>query len=306
MSLHPEVEAILAAMSEAMPAVDFEQLNASALRGSMDMPPAENPEPVHQVEDRSIAGPESDIPIRIYRSSDAQDAPLVVFFHGGGFVIGNLETHDGLCRSLCNEAGATVVAVDYRLAPEHQYPAAPLDCYAATCWAADHAQELGADASKLLVAGDSAGGCLAAVVSQMARDKDGPAIAGQLLIYPVTDGVTDTASYQRNGEGYFLTAGMMQWFLQQYIADPEQINEPMASPLRHKKLAGLPKAMILTAEYDPLLDDGASYAKALTDAGVDTDYRCYDGMIHGFVSFPFGLTTAKDAISDMAAFIRAA
>lgn len=306
MSLHPEVEAILAAMSEAMPAVDFEQLNAEALRSSMDMPAAEDPEPVYQVEDRSIEGPGGPLPLRVYRSSDAEDAPLLVFFHGGGFVIGNLETHDGLCRSLCNEARATVVAVDYRLAPEHKYPAAPLDCYAATCWAAEHAGEFGATANKLVVGGDSAGGCLAAVVSQMARDKDGPEIAGQLLIYPVTDGVTDTPSYKRNAEGYFLTAGMMQWFLAQYVDQPEQVKESMASPLRHKKLADLPKAMILTAEYDPLLDDGASYAKALTEAGVDTDYRCYDGMIHGFVSFPFGLTTAKDAISDMAAFIRAA
>ena len=169
MSLHPEVEAILAAMSEAMPAVDFEQLNAEALRSSMDMPAAEDPEPVYQVEDRSIEGPGGPLPLRVYRSSDAEDAPLLVFFHGGGFVIGNLETHDGLCRSLCNEARATVVAVDYRLAPEHKYPAAPLDCYAATCWAAEHAGEFGATANKLVVGGDSAGGCLAAVVSQMLR-----------------------------------------------------------------------------------------------------------------------------------------
>jgi acetyl esterase len=260
----------------------LEQARAGgALFGAMDQPPA-----VASVEDRVIPGPAGDLPVRIYTPDAAGPRPVFTYFHGGGFVFCSIETHDGTCRRLANATGAVVVSVEYRLAPECPFPAAPDDCYAATVWSHEHAEELDADAGQLVVAGDSAGGNLAAVVAQMARDRGGPPIAFQALVYPVIDGACDTPSYSQNAEGYFLERQAMRWFWDQYLGPGGNCDDPLASPNRASNLSGLPPAIVITAEYDPLRDEGEAYASALDAAGVPVTMRRYDGMIHGFVSMP--------------------
>ena len=228
------------------------------------------------------------VPVRIYTPAGDGPFPLVMMFHGGGWVIGDLVTADCQSREVCRGAGATVVSVDYRLAPEHRFPAAADDCLAATMWAVDNAAEIGADASRLAVAGDSAGGNLAAVVSQMARDRrrageDAPEIRFQLLVYPVTDGANfGTDSYRDNGDGYLLTAGSMHWFWNHYAPDAADRANPYASPLLATDFADLPPALVMTAEFDPLRDEGEAYGARLAEAGVAAQTVRYDGMIHGF------------------------
>ena len=302
--LDPQAKAILDLMP-AMAAVD--DLDAATLREEMRAQSALSPgppEPVANVEDRMIPGPDGEIPVRVYTPEGSGPFPVLVFFHGGGFVICDLETHDGTCRSLANVPSCLVVSVDYRLAPEHRFPAAPEDCYAATCWAAEHAAAHGGDASRLAVAGDSAGGNLAAVVSLMARDRSGPPLCFQLLIYPVTNGAFDTESYRENAEGYLLTTDMMKWFWTQYLADPALAGEPYASPLRADDLAGLPPALCLTAGYDPLRDEGEAYAARLREAGVPVEQRRYDGMFHGFFAMTAFLDTARDALAHAGGALR--
>jgi len=261
--------------------------------------------PIRAAVDRRIPGPAGEIPVRIYSPDGTAPLPLLVFFHGGGWVIGSLETHDAICRDLANGAECIVVSVDYRLAPEHKFPAAAEDCYAATRWAAAHAAELGADASRLAVGGDSAGGNLAAVVSQMVRDRGGPPIVFQLLIYPVTNASFDTASYRDNAEGYLLTAGDMRWFWGHYLGSPNDGANPYASPLKGK-LNGLPPALVITAEYDPLRDEGEKYAQYLKEAGVATHLSRYDGMIHGFFGMGLMIDKAKVAVREATTSLRAA
>ena len=236
---------------------------------------------VVSVEDASAG----DIPVRIYKVSEQDEQPVVVFFHGGGWVIGDLDTHDGTCRQLAVAADCTVVSVDYRLAPEHPFPAPIDDCYEATRWVADNANFLGIDVNKLAVAGDSAGGNLSACVCMMAKDGGGPPIRLQLLIYPVTDARMNTESYEVNKEGYMLTRDGMEWFWQHYTGG-NHMDNPLASPMLATDLSGLPTACIITAEYDPLRDEGEAYGEALKAAGVSTEIVRYDGMIHGF----FGMT----------------
>jgi acetyl esterase len=207
--------------------------------------------------------------------------PIVTYFHGGGFVIGDIDTHDGPCRVLCAATGAVVVSVDYRLAPEHRFPAALDDCVAATAWAAEHARDLGADPTRLGVAGDSAGGNLAAAVAIAARTAGGPAIRAQALVYPVVDFSTVHPSVKENGEGYLLTAAAMAWFCAQYLGDHDSA-DPMASPLL-ADLADLPPAVVATAEFDPLRDEGRAYADALAGAGVAVHRLEFPGLIHGFM-----------------------
>ena len=254
-----------------------------ALPTSLAPPPA-NPTPVGRVEDRRIPGPAGEIPVRIYTPEGGGPFPLVAFFHGGGFVLCSLETHDELCRAMCRDAGAVVVSVDYRLAPEAKYPAAADDCYAATVWCAAHAAELGADPARLAVAGDSAGGNLAAVTALRARDLRAPQIRHQVLIYPVTQSECDTPSYRENAQGYGLTVEAMRWFWAHYLESPAQGREPYASPAHAGNFAGLPPATVITAQYDPLRDEGEDYAAQLRAAGVPVLLKRYDGMIHGFVS----------------------
>jgi acetyl esterase len=244
---------------------------------------------VAKVEDRAIPGPAGDIPVRIYTpEAGTAPRPAVVFFHGGGFVIGDLDTHDPDCRAIASGTGAAVVAVDYRLAPEHPYPAAQEDCIAAVGWVHDHAADLGVEPDRLAVAGDSAGGNLAAVVAQHLHAAGGPALRAQILIYPATELGMTFPSIKENGEGYLLTEETMRWFMGHYRP---VVDDPKASPLLTKDLSGLPPALVITAEFDPLRDEGEAYADKLRAAGVSVTQTRYDGMIHGF----FGLRAFFDA-----------
>lgn len=247
------------------------------------------PEPVSKVEDRLIPGPEAgvEIPIRIYWPHESagtdSDKAALVFFHGGGWVLGNLDAYDHLCHALANTGDCVVVSVDYRLAPEHRFPAAAEDCYAATAWTAQHAGELGIDPQRIAVAGDSAGGNLAAVVSLMDRDSGSLVVAYQVLIYPITDRNFDLPSYHDNGDGYFLTTERMQWFWARYLSDQSDASNPYAAPLQAGEMEGLPPAYVMTAEFDPLLSEGELYADQLKADGVPVVLERYDGMIHGFI-----------------------
>lgn len=256
--------------------------------------PAADPEPC-TVGDRTLAGPGGDIPVRVYRPAEGPDAalPVVVFAHGGGFVFCDLDSHDGLCRAMTNGLGAVVVSVDYRLAPESPWPAAADDVYALTAWVAGNAGELGADPARLVVAGDSAGGNLAAVTAVMARDRGGPAIAAQALLYPVIAADFSTASYRRFGEGFYNTAAAMAWYWDQYLPRAADRTHRYASPIQDG-CVGLPPAVVVTAGCDPLCSEGEAYAQALAAAGVATTHRGYPGAIHGFLTMPV-LTLAQRA-----------
>lgn len=257
-------------------------------RPELPLPPIELP----SVEDTTVPGPDGDLPVRIYTPANAGDPPdVIVFFHGGGWVICDLDTHDRTTRRLARDLGAVVVSVDYRLAPEARWPAAAEDAYAATVWARQHYGP-----RRLLVAGDSAGGNLAAVVSLMARDRGGPAIDHQLLVYPVTNHGFDTVSYTENAEGYFLTRTHMTWYWDQYLGDEGDGTHAYASPLQAEDLSGLPPATVLTAELDPLRDEGEAYAEALSTAGVATEALRADGMFHGFFGLDEFLPEAEEAV----------
>ena len=260
-----------------------EQLTPTQARAQMT--PAPRPLPaIGNVEDRQFAGLRVRIYTPVQTSSERNTGrPLLVFFHGGGWVVGDLETHDGLCRNLANAAGAVTISVDYRRAPEHKYPAAAEDAYASICWAAENARELGADPARLAVSGDSAGGNLAAVAALMARDRGGPLVACQVLLYPITDCLFDTPSYVEFADGHFLTQGAMLWFFQQYLTRPEEAFQPYVSPLRTASLAGLPPALVLTAECDVLRDEAEAYAERLKREGVSVEQIRCRGMIHGFL-----------------------
>ena len=280
---------------------DFSELTPAEARELALMPPPEAPTPVGEVFDQTASGPDGDIPVRVYRPQDAlagsQRSPVLVYFHGGGWVVGSLDSHDETCRRLCAGSGVTVVSVDYRLAPETPYPGAIRDCHQATAWTVENAQALGVDADRLAVGGDSAGGNLAAATALRARDHGGPKIVFQLLIYPVTDADFDRQSYQDNAAGYLLSRRAMQWFWDHYVPDAAQRLEPYAAPLRGN-LAGLPKALVQVAEFDPLRDEGVAYAQALQGAGVETKLTEYSGMIHGFVAMPNAIKAAGHAMRE--------
>lgn len=256
---------------------------------------------VAEVSDREVPGPAGPLRARIYRPRTSRSAvPTVAFFHGGGFVVGSINTHDGQARLICRDTEAVVVSFEYRLAPETKFPGAVEDCLAATRWVVEHAAELGGDPAKIAIAGDSAGGNLAAVVAQLLRD-EGTQLAAQLLLYPATD-FSDADNYpsrEENGSGYLLTAADMLWFSEQYLPAglaATDLKDSRLSPL-HGKLADLPPAVVATAEFDPLRDEGNAYAKALADAGVTVRHHCFPGMIHGF----FGLGVVSTAAAEAAA-----
>lgn len=242
------------------------------------------PEPeMASVTDRTIPGPGGEIPIRIYRPDDGP-LPVLVFLHGGGFALGDLEVTDIPCRHIAAAAPCVVVSVDYRLAPEHPFPAAPDDVYAAVSWAAEHREELsGGHTAPIAVGGDSAGGNLSAVVCLMARDRGGPEIGLQVLIYPSTEMDSDRPSHQQNASGYLLTQDEIDWFHARYVPTAEMVANPYASPLKASDHARLPPALVITAGYDPIRDDGEAYAKALQTAGVDVRLNQNPTMIHGFL-----------------------
>jgi len=223
------------------------------------------------------------IPARFYRARKGKTpCPLLVYFHGGGFMLGSLALYDTTCRRLADQGDCAVLSVHYRLAPETQFPGAVLDAYAATRWASDHARLLNIDPGKIAVGGDSAGGNLAAVVAQMAQDSKDFTVALQVLIYPMTDQSRAYPSYQRNAKGYMLTTAALYWFMDNYIPDPQDRKSPLASPMLRDSLAGLPPALVISAEFDPLVDENEAYAERLKAAGVQTDYVCFPGMIHPF------------------------
>ena len=242
------------------------------------------PAPVGAVEDRTIPGTAGALPVRVYRPDIGDELlPAFVYFHGGGHVIGNLDTHDATARNLCNGAGCAVVSVDYRLAPEHKFPAAAEDAFAAVQWCAAHGAEIGIDPERIAVGGDSAGGNLAAVAALMARDAGDPAIRLQVLVYPVTDYACDTASYRTYAVGYgMLEARSMQWFRDHYLRGEADRLDWRAAPLRAADLSGVAPALVLTAQCDVLHDEGAAYAQRLCEAGVEVEHRDCKGMIHGF------------------------
>ncbi len=308
MPLDPQVQAFLDQIAASgAPPIHTLSVEAARNLALQDIPQlSEGPEAVKQVENREIPGPAGSIPIRIYTPEGEGPLPLLVYFHGGGWVVCNLETHDALCRRLANEGSCIVVSVDYRLAPEHKFPAAVEDCYAATQWVANNASALNGDPTRIAVGGDSAGGNLAAVVTLLARDQGGPSLLFQLLIYPVTDYHTPgTPSYQENAEGYYLTREDMFWFWDLYLNNEAEARHPHASPLLAESLQGLPPALVITAEYDVLRDEGERYAQRLQGAGVPVVLKRYDSMIHGFFDIgPF--ESGPQAIKEAMALLREA
>lgn len=260
----------------------------------------EGPE-LNRVEDRTIAG---HVPVRVYWPTDEDNLPVVIYFHGGGWVLGNLDTHDSLCRRLAGETGCVVVAVDYRLAPDAKFPAAFDDSFGATAYVSEHADEFSIDPSRLVVAGDSAGGNLAAAVAIRAAEVGSPSIRSQVLIYPVVEPNFETESYLAHAEGFGLSRKTMMWFWEQYLASEEDALSHYAVPSRASNLSKLPPAHVITAEYDVLLSEGESYADRLQAAGVATTIRRYDGMIHGFVHFSGVFDVGKQAVADLAKHLR--
>jgi acetyl esterase len=263
-------------------------------------------EDVASVADHRVPVAGGEITVRVYSPGGAGPHPALVFFHGGGWVIGDLETHDGICRSLTSAVRCVVASVDYRLAPESRYPVAVEDAYAGLAWVVTSAARLGIDPARVAVGGDSAGGNLATVAALLARDRGGPALVQQVLIYPVTDHDLDTASYHENATGYVLTREAMRWFWGHYLARAEQGREPHASPLRAPDLAGLPPALVVTAECDPLRDEGEAYAARLRDAGVPVTVTRYPGMFHGFFRMTRLLDQARAALDEVAGSLRKA
>lgn len=292
MPIHPEAKAFLdereAAGAHPIEELPVAEARAQAIRLNTSIAG----ERVARVRDVEIPSSPQNIPARLYYPTQNQNLPAIVFFHGGGWVLGNLETADATCRQWANATRCLVVSVNYRHAPEHKFPAAAEDAYAATRWVSEHATEIGADPRRIAVAGMSAGGGLAATTALMARDKGRPAIAFQLLWVPVLNYDFETRSYRENADGYGLSRAAMQLFWSLYLNTPGDGANPYASPLRARNLSNLPPAFVMTAQYDPLLDDGKEYAEKLRAAGVAVEYRCYEGMVHGYL----GAQALRDAM----------
>jgi acetyl esterase len=264
--------------------------------------------PIGKVSNLAIPGPAGDIPARVYTpvAAGGEPLPTLVFFHGGGFVIGSVETHDGLTRMLANDSACRVISVDYRMAPEHKFPAAVEDAFAAVAWIEKHAAELGVDANRLAVGGDSAGGNLAAVVAHMARDAGAPKLAFQLLLFPVTEIDADTVSRREFAEGYFLEGQTLEWFFDHYLGADADRSDPKASPLLSAKFSSLPPAYIMVAGFDPLHDEGVAYAEKLRDAGVSATLDDYPEMVHDFIYLQAVLPQAAEALGSAAKAVKAA
>ena len=305
MPLDPQMKTIIEeAAALGLPA--YHDLSpAEARKQMLDLTPPVDPLlTVKRVEDRSIPGPHGEIPIRLYYPSGDLPFAVLVYFHGGGWVIGDLNTHHGFCHALAKTSSCLVVSVDYRLAPEHPYPAAVEDAYAAASWVAENSDAIHSDPDRFAVGGDSAGGHLAAVVALMARDRKGPRIDLQVLIYPITDCNFNTPSYTENKEGYMLTRDLMKWFWNHFIEDEGEANHPYVSPLQAENLSDLPQALIVTAEYDPLRDEGEAYGKRLQEAGVKVVLSRYPGMTHAFIRMTAHLDKAKEALDEIAGTLR--
>jgi len=308
MGLHPQAQAFLDQL-RALGAPPLNRLSVDEARRALSRlftPPGPVGARV-ETEDLTVPGPAGPLRVRLYRpAGPAPPLPLVVYFHGGGFVLGSLDDYDPLCGPLTERSGCLVASVDYRLAPEHPFPSAVEDCDTALRWLVEHAPDLGADPERVAVAGDSAGGNLATVVALLARDRGAPRLACQVLIYPVVQMVEETESLRAFGEGLLLTREMMEWFRAHYLRREEDARDWRASPLRAPSLAGLPPTFLLTAEYDPLRDEGEAYARRLQEEGVPVVLKRYGGMIHGFVSLPWVFDAGREALEDIARALRRA
>jgi len=305
MPVDPQLQPLLDALAAGnAPSIsDLEPVAARELMAAM--PSMGRAIEVASVEDRVLPGAAGDIPVRVYTPPGDGPFPFLAWFHGGGWVLGSIEQSDAITRALCAGAECVVLSVDYRLAPEHPFPAGLDDCLAALHWAVDHASELGIDPSRVAVGGDSAGGNLAAASCLVARDRGGLDIGFQLLAYPVTDFDTTTPSMLDNAEGYLLTTSAMAWFYDHYT-DPTQRDDPRAAPLRAPDLSGLPPALVVTAEFDPKRDEGEAYGRRLAEAEVPVTISRYDGMIHGFLGMTAYLDRAVDAEAEAVAALQAA
>lgn len=261
-----------------------------------------DPEPVHQVSDREFPASGGPIRLRLYRPDRAGPLPVLVYFFGGGWTLGQIETCDAICRTLTNRVGCLTVAVGYRLAPEHKFPAAVTDCYEAVCWLAQRAGELELDPGRIAVGGDSAGGNLAAAVTLLVRDRGGPPLAGQLLVYPNTLYGAQTPSMQFDDESLF-NRRSVAWYWQHYLGSPDDGSNPLASPLLAPDLAGLPPALVITAECDPLRDEGEQYAGRLAEAGVPVEQHRYAGVMHGFFTMSGVLDDTERALRQATEFL---
>ena len=287
--------------------VPLEMLRAGYVQSSQTQSLADIP--CDRIEDLKVSGGAEEIAARLYTPKGAGHArtPGLVYIHGGGFMIGNLDSHDSVCRQLANRAGIRVLALDYRLAPEHKFPAAVDDCIAATRWAFDHASALDIEPSRLAIGGDSAGGNLSAVVCNHLSHTPGPLPAFQLLIYPATDWSVETESARQLREGVTLDARIMEYFGEGYLGGTDvDVEDPRLSPAKAKDLSGVPPALVVTAEYDPLRDAGSAYADLLTAAGVPTTYRCYSGLMHNFIMLTARVSSCRQAVDDMGDALRAA
>ncbi len=305
MPLDPQAKAVMDQVAAlGFPAVHTVSPQQARANGQA-RPRAAGPE-VARVEDRTIPGPDSQLSVRIYTPLGSGPFPALVWFHGGGWVVGDLESADATARHLTLGAGCVVVSVDYRLAPEAKFPGPAEDCYAATQWVAEHAAEIGVMGNNLAVGGDSSGGNLAAAVCLMVKDRGGPPVGMQLLVYPVTDRNFQTDSYVENAEGYNLTRDTMIWYWDQYLASDADGNNAYAAPQQAQDLRGLPPALVITAEYDPLRDEGEAYAHRLEAAGVPTTCTRYPGMIHGFFGMSAAVDKGKDAVAQASAALTAA
>jgi acetyl esterase len=307
MPLDPTARVVIDAMEKTFPPLDptlsGTEMRALVEAASATMPRGAAPEPVSDVIDRSVPGPGGAIPVRIYRPA-APARATIVFFHGGGFVLCDLDSHDGICRALCNATPAVVIAVHYRRAPESRYPAAAEDCYAVARWAEQSRDEL-ALPGRLAVVGDSAGGNLAASVALMARDRGAPSLSAQVLVYPMLDSRGDSPSHRDTGDAYYLRHEDVMYYWGQYLVDSSHATEPYASPTFEADLIALPPALVATAEYDPLRDEGEAYADRLAAAGVFTRKHRYEGMFHSFFTFLGVLPAATELRDEIAAFLRA-
>ncbi len=309
--LHPQVQAVMDAMARMNLApphtMPVDQARAQFMRSrALYLAPAQT---VASVEDRTLPGPAGDLPIRVYRpagSAPATPLPALVFFHGGGWVFGDLESHDSLCRELCNLGDCAVDAVAYRVAPESKFPAAVEDAVAAIRYIAASAQTLQIDGSRLAAGGDSAGGTLAAAAALTFRDQGGPRLRLQALIYPVTDMTLDSPAYARIATGYTLPRERMLFFREAYLRGPEDIADWRASPLKARDLSNLPPALVLTAAQDPLVDEGKAYADRLAAAGVPVTYSCYEGMVHGFLTMAGAVEAGHAGIAEVAVALKRA
>jgi acetyl esterase len=307
MPIDPQIEAMLAGAPPwpGVRSIPLDMLRQSVRDSSIAIPPAQDAV-VARVEDRTMAGPGGDLALRLYTPQGDGPFPITLYMHGGGFVVGDLDTQDMIARALCAWGETLVVSVDYRLAPEHPFPAAPEDCWAALQWAVAHAGEIGGDAARLAVAGDSAGGNLACAVALRARDEGGPALRAQVNLYGSCNYPSvETPSALEFAEGPILKRDDVDWFWEQYLTDPAtQQDDPQASPVRAASLAGLPPAFVVTAECDPSRDDAEAFAAKLAQAGVDVRHKRYAGMVHGFASWVGFLPGAREALTDAAQFLK--